>query len=50
MIQQYNTVTILMFIASDTIVNSKAGEVTMFLLPNLPLRQVNVTYYHPLSE
>jgi len=33
----------LMFIALGTIVSSKAGEFTVFLLPNLPLRPVNVT-------
>jgi len=32
-----------MFIASGTIVKSKAGEFTVFLLPNLPLRLVDVT-------
>jgi len=32
-----------MFIALGTIVKSKAEEFTVFLLPNLPLRPVNVT-------
>jgi hypothetical protein len=32
-----------MFIALGTIVKSKAGEFTVFLLPNLPLCPVSVT-------
>jgi len=32
-----------MFIALGTIVKSKAGEFTVFLLPNLPLRPADVT-------
>jgi hypothetical protein len=32
-----------MSIALGTIVKCRAGEFTVFLLPNLPLRPVNVT-------
>lgn len=32
-----------MFIALGTIVKSRAGELTVFLLPNLPLRPANFT-------